>query len=368
MKQHKRLTSQAQEQNLSSILAVVDEYLPYLLALDAGLSSALIHDEEIEVDLQKELETEWRCPLASNVTSVGNARVKGRGLDFELAFVLHIKACISTLQARIALQTLLSSNGDRKEAISKAAIQAKDHFLNAESIHRYLSTAVIEGKFPVSAIDINLTTQNALSNLASAEATLMVILSQDPYPAAVLQSRDKDDTEWMYKARDIPKVRASLCGRLAVRAAEYADRALSLLSSKTDKTLLEYVHNLAVICRAKACRFFAIDAELGGKVGDAIAWLIAGKKYLGYKTTEADVTKVSSLSKLKMEWTHRREDKRASKVGEVILEGGKSDEFRALNLLEQEFQKTNDLVIYMEQTQCQILTRIDQSSDCTSIR
>ena len=369
LKQHKRLSSQAQKQNLPSVLAAVDEYLPYLLALNAGLSGASIHDEEIDVILQTELETEWRCPLASNPTGVGNARIKGRGLDFELAFVLHTKACISTLQARLALQTLLSSSGDRKEAISRAAIQAKDHLLTAESIHRYLSTANIEGQFPASAIDIDSTTQNGLCNLASAEATLMAILSQDPYPAAVLQSRDNDDREWMYKARDIPKVRASLCGRLAIRAAEYADRALSLLNGKIDKSLLDYIRNLAAICRGKACRFFAIDAELGGKVGDALAWIIAGKKYLGYKIIEADVTKVSSLSKLKMEWTQKREDKKAGKGKEITLEGGKSDESRALNLLEQEFQKTNDLVTYFEMPpHKRWLTREDQSPDYTFIR
>ena len=366
LKNHKRLAPQLRTQNLASVLAAIDEYIPYLLALDSGLSGKPVNDEEIDVVLQKEIEVEWRSPLATSLGTVP-ARVSGRGLEYEMAFVLHTRACIAGLQARMTLQALELSGDDRKETITKAAISAKDCLLYAESVHRHLSTRGTEGQFPPAAVDISPSTQSALSNLCCAEATLMVILSQDPYPAAVLQSRDKDDREWMYKARDIPKVRASLCGRLAIRAAEYAEKALSLLGPKIQKSFVEYVQNIRAMSKAKACRFLAIDAELGGKVGEAIAWLIAGKKHLGYKINETNDGKASSLSKLKLEWKQRREEKKAAKGGEMVLESNKSDEVRALELLEQEFNKTNDMV--RKTLYCiSFLTEADQSPTRTLIR
>ena len=350
LKRHKRLASEAQSQNISAVASALDQYIPYVLALDEGLSGKPVNDEEIDVILEKEIEVEWRPANASIVAGSDAKRVKGNGLDYEIAYILCTRAFVETWLARIALRPLYSGVALSLEQRKTAIVKAKDHLLNAESWHKYLSTRIVDSQKPSAAVDIKSSTQSALSALALAEATLLVILSQDPYPAASVQERDKSDMEWMYKAPEIPKVRASLCGRLAVRAAEYCEDASSLLASNTTKPrgsndqLLKYLQNLQMSSKAKACRFFGIEAEMSGKVGEGISWLLAGKKVLGYDVKEAEGGKIKGLSKLKMEWTQKREDRKVEKGREWGSDAGKVEETRVIEGLEQKYIKANDLV------------------------
>lgn len=350
MKRHKRLAFEARSQNASTVASALDQYIPYLLALDCGLSGKPINDEEIEIILEREIEVEWRPANASIVAGSDARRIKGKGLDYEIAFVLCVRAHVETWLARNALRILYSGATLPSEQHKAAIVKAKDHLLNAESWHKYLSTRNNDTQMPSAATDVKSSAQSALSALALAEATLLVIISQDPYPALAIQERDKSDMEWMYKAPEIPKVRASLCGRFAVRAAEYCGNASSLLSSsgakgkEADEQLLKYLQNLQMSSKAKACRFLAVESEMTGKVGDGIGWLIAGKRMLGYKVVEEGGGKVKGLSKLKMEWTQKREDRKLEKGGEWGSDAGKLEETRIIEGLEQKFNKTNDVV------------------------
>ncbi|KAI8225405.1 pH-response regulator protein palC [Colletotrichum sp. SAR 10_98] len=185
-----------------------------------------------------------------------------------------------------------------------------------------------------------------MSSLALAEATLLAVLKDDPYPAIVSQDRNKNDREWMYKAPDIPKVRAHLFARLCLAAAEHAAQASSLCqaagrgSSKINEGLLRYLEDLRRTCRAKACRFFGIDAEIGGEVGKAIAWLQAGLQELGIESKYS--AKGSGFSRFKKEWTEKREERKVEKETAWGADGGKVEETRVVEFLEVKWQKLND--------------------------
>ena len=349
LKKHRRLPTKEQASNLRNVAAAFDEYTPYLLALDSGLSGKPVGGEEVDVILENEIELEWRPSIAAS----SYKRVKGRGLDFELSYVLSARAYVEVAFARIAMQMFYAKPGssleDRKENIKKAT----DHLLRASSIHEHLAGRNADISFPGGATDIAVSAQSALSSIALAEATLLSILVNDPYQAILLQDRDKSNLEWMYKAPDIPKVRAVLFARLAIRSAELADKASALLSNEsnkdnaTDESLLRYLNNLRAVSKAKGCRFFGIDSELSGNVGEGIGWLIAGKKFLGYKVNEAEGGKVNTMSKLKMEWASRREDKKVEKGGDWGSDAGRVEEARVLDMLLEKWNKANDIVSYL---------------------
>lgn len=182
-----------------------------------------------------------------------------------------------------------------------------------------------------------------------AEATLLAVLKDDPYPAAVAQDRNQNDKEWMIKAPEIPKVRAHLFARLCLAAAEHAGNALSLLSTnsgikgKIDADLLKYVEDLRRTGRGKACRFFGIDAELGGQTGTGIAWLQAGLRELGLESKD-EGKRGFSLGKFKKEWAEKREDRRVEKGADWGADAGRLEEGRVLEMLGRKWNKMNDTV------------------------
>lgn len=219
-------------------------------------------------------------------------------------------------------------------------------------------------------------------HLALAEATLLAVLKDDPYPAVVAQGRNAQDKEWMYKAPDIPKVRAHLFARLCLAAAEHAGKAHGLCawqagpgvvekmralqirgkkngggdededgglggsgsgSGKLSEGFVRYLEDLRRTSRAKACRFFGIDAELGGQTGDAIGWLHAALQELGVEVKDSS-KKASGLSRLKKEWTEKREDRKVEKGTTWGADAGKLEETRVVEMLESKWTKQNDTV------------------------
>jgi hypothetical protein len=277
--------------------------------------------------------------------------MKIQSLEYEIYFVLSTLAYTYTLLSRASLHPLYSSAAAFPNAEQRTlAIQtATKHLLLAASIHDYLSTRSDSVSLAPPCIDINKSTFKALASLALAEATILAVLKDDPYPAAVAQDRNKNDKEWMIKAPEIPKVRAHLFARLCLAAAEHAANALSLLSGregkrgKVDGELLRYVEDLKRTGRGKACRFFGIDAELGGQTGTGIAWLMAGKHELGL-TSKDEGKKGLSLSKFKKDWSEKREDKKIEKGTHWGADAGRLEEGRVLEMLEKKWVKMNDTV------------------------
>jgi hypothetical protein len=327
--------------------------MPYLLAVDSGLGSRPVAGEEIHVVLKSTPTSDWRPTVSDNAFSGREmARLKIQSLEYEIYFVLSTLAYSYVLLSRASLYPLYSSasSSPTTEQRTAAITTATKHLLSAASIHDYLSIRSDQVTSDPPSIDITKPTFRALTSLALAEATLLAVLKDDPYPAAVAQERNKNDKEWMIKAPEIPKVRAHLFARLCLAAAEHAANALSLLNTSTGKgqgkingELLRYVEELRRTGRGKACRFFGIDAELGGKTGEGIAWLQAGLHELGLSVMD-DGKKGLSLGRFKKEWTEKREDRKIEKGTTWGADAGRLEEGRVLDMLEKKWSKMNDTV------------------------
>ncbi|KAL2365215.1 hypothetical protein RJZ56_001833 [Blastomyces dermatitidis] len=423
LKKHKRLSPAQQSDHLQLILTALNDYIPFLFALSHSLSSdPTPHGtEHIEIHLRSEIEVEWRTTLSSDSSllrlrrgEVGlgrSSRVRGRGLDFEIAFVLATLGYVLANLGRARYLKTLYANKTPTPEMKTAAVQtATKYILQASSVHTFLasssslsglcaattlppqtskfhkhSTTATSTSTPSSPAgpdtssipipDLDPSTQSALATLALAEATLLAVIKDDAYLFACIQARNSLDTEWMVKPPDIPKVRTLLFARLCVRAAEYAEQALSSAGavggqgndSKVDEDLLNYMRSLARVCRAKACRFFGIDAEMAGKTGEGIAWLRAGRGVLGFRgTLEGDAIGTgkggfgAKFSKLKRGWSERREERKIEKEaasssrGEELKreaemdwgdDAGREEEGRVLDMLEAKWVKINDTLI-----------------------
>jgi hypothetical protein len=133
------------------------------------------------------------------------------------------------------------------------------------------------------------------------EATLIVVAKDDPYMAAVANDCNENNTDWMYKALSIPKVCTRLYTRIALAAAEHTNIAHSLLahstSGKVDKDLISYANDPKRTARSKAIRFLAINAELAGSTGEALAWLNGAKRELELSIASTSSANSSSSSK-----------------------------------------------------------------------
>ncbi|KAF4628523.1 hypothetical protein G7Y89_g9631 [Cudoniella acicularis] len=352
LKKHKRLPPHEQSSNLGNILISLNNYIPYLLAVDAGLGCQPVAGEELDVVLKSTPTLEWRPTLSdSAIPGRELARLKIKSLEYEVYFVLSTLGYVQTLLSRASLHPLYSSatSSPSAEQRTLAITTATKHLLSAASVHDYLATRSDQVPTDSPYIDISKSTFRALSSLAMAEATLLAVLKDDPYPAVVAQERNKNDKDWMIKAPDIPKVRAHLFARLCLAASEHASNAHSLLSTgsgigKVDSDLLKYVEDLRRTGRGKACRFFGIDAELGGQTGTGIAWLHAGMHELKLSSKEDGGKKGLSFGRFKKEWTEKREDKKIEKGAAWGSDAGRMEEGRVLEMLEEKWTKMNDTI------------------------
>ena len=351
LKKHKRLPATSQAPNLPSIINSLNNYLPYLLAIDAGLGARPSLDEDITVVLMTTPTIEWRPTLSDNaVPGKETPRIKVQSLEYEIFFALSTLAYTYTLLARASLHPLYVTSGAPvgTQERTTAVTTATKHLLDAASIHDYLARRAESLTTTPPCTDIAPSTTRALASLALAEATLLAVFKDDPYPAVVAQDRNKNDREWMYKAPDIPKVRAHLFARLCLAAADHAAQASSLCQSpgkglsKLNESLLRYLEDLRKTCRAKACRFFGIDSELSGQTGSALGWLHCGLRELGVELQEAK--KGLSLSRLKKDWSERREDKKVERDTTWGTDAGRLEETRVIEMLEAKWSKQNDTV------------------------
>ncbi|KAL8808921.1 MAG: hypothetical protein Q9223_003566 [Gallowayella weberi] len=294
-------------------------------------------------------------------------RVRLRGLDAEIVMALSTLAGVETLLAREQLRGIFAGGkafpepGERGKSVG-AAMRG---LLVAHGIHVFILSELLVGdeggndRVVASVPEMESAVQSALAELAMAEATLLAVLKDDPYPAVVSQARDKMDREWMVKAPEIPKVRAHLFARLCIAAGEHAARAEALFlssSSSTNETgrdglrldedVVEYVRDLKKTARARACRFFGIDEELGGETGKAIAWLRGARRQLGISVgrEEGERSWVKGLGKLKKGFEEKREDKRIEKGGEWGADAGRMEETRVVEMLEKKWVKINDTI------------------------
>lgn len=369
LKRHKRLSPQAQTSNLNVLLKALEDYVPYLLAIDASLCGKPVGDEDIDMVLQKEFEVEWRSSIGVSLPGREPPRTKGKGLDFELISTLSTLANLHSLQARSQLILLFGTMTPTSEQRTSIITTATKHLLSANSIHAYLTNRCGEPGLSSVTPETSASVQGGLASLALAEATLLAVLKDDLWPAVVAQERNQDDKEWMIKPPEIPKVRTHLFARLCQAAAERADTAESMLqasatarSGRVNDHLLKYVQDLKRTSRAKACRFFGLDADLGGETGKGIAWLNGAETELGFAKPQAEGSKFQGLAKFKKDWTEKREDKKVSKGGEWGSDAGRFEEGRIIEMLKGKWNKMNDTVSTMKMSR-----RTDLAHGCRSI-
>ncbi|GFF53413.1 pH-response regulator protein palC [Aspergillus udagawae] len=385
LKAHKRLPHSPQrDAHLITILGALNDYLPYLTAISHGLSGRPVESgsstggEEIDVTLHSEIETEWRATLTSTPLSLKsrptNGRVRGQGIDFEIAFVLTtLGYVLSSLARSGVLRALYAPTTPTPEQRTAAVQTATKYLLQASAVHSLLASspsftgAARQTGTATSLPDLDPAAQAALSSLALAEATLLAVLKDDSYVTACIQARNPNDKDWMVRAPEIPKVRALLFARLCVRAAEYAEQAAAGMGAvgahgKTgiDEDVVGYARVLGRVARARACRFFGVDAELAGKIGEGIAWLRAAKGALGLRSASQGEKETSAKSKggffrLKKEWAERREERRLEKdsggkdraaKGELDPgdDAGREEECRVIEMLETKWERMNDTI------------------------
>ncbi|KAJ5698763.1 pH-response regulator protein palC [Penicillium macrosclerotiorum] len=409
LKAHKRLPrGSRQDAHLPTVLAALNEYIPYVFTIAHGLTGRPIHHEythsgdgdridssrnmsslageHIEITLRAEIESSWKPTLsAGNILNTGGstgistaksfrprgARVSGQGIDFEIAFTLTTLGYVLSRLARVGVvETLYAATTQTAEQRLAAVQNATRNLLHASSAHGFLaSSPALSAATTATVPDLDASTQSALSSLALSEATLLAVMKDDAYVTACIQSRNPNDREWMVRAPEIPKVRALLFARLCVRAAEYAEQANAGLSAvgsgagrslRVDEEVIGYAGVLGRVARARACRFFGIDAELAGKTGEGIAWLRAARTPLGLRggssaeEEAAGVPAKSGFSRLKREWTERREER---KIGKDAGSGhgakgaldpgddaGRSEERQVITMLETKWVKMNDTI------------------------
>jgi hypothetical protein len=375
LKAHKHLAHKEREVHLQTVLNALNEYLPYLSAISHGLNGKTVNGEEVEITLREEVQAEWRPTLTSGTSilkgMLDGGRIRGRGLDFELAFIVTTLGYVLSSFARTGiLQTMYASSTPSMEERTAAIQTATRQLLQASAVHSFIASSPSFSNpnlVGVAAVpDLDPGTQSALSTLALAEATLIAVLKDDAYTFTCIQSRNPQDKEWMIRAPQIPKVRALLFARLCVRSAEYAEQAAAGLgavgaagksraSGTIDEDLVKYAHNLGRVARAKACRFFGVDAELAGRTGEAISWLRTGKGTLGFKSTLGDEegkgkSKGGLATRLKRDWAERKEERKLEKgttsgnQGELDGDDSGLEEYRVLDMLETKWVKVNDTV------------------------
>lgn len=346
LKRHKRIPPASQASHLSTVLSALQDYIPYLFALDAGLSGTSCAGEEIDLVLVKEIEVEWRSTLGATIPGREPPRIKLKSLESELFFTLSTLAYVYSLQARSQLHTLYNATLPTPEQRAAAISAAMKHFLDANAVHTYLVHRAQQWHTQPVAVDITSSVLGALAELTMAEATLITVLKDDPYPAAVVEGRNKNSKDWMFRGVEIPKVRAHLFARLCLAAAEHASKAQAMLGrAKVDEGLAKYVDDFRRTARGKACRFLGVDAELAGKTGDGIAWLRGARKELGFTAVGAEEDKkASGFSKLKKEFQEKREDRKIEKGEGWGTDAGKFEEGRVVDMLLKKWEKMNDTV------------------------
>lgn len=348
LKKHKRTAPRDQPSHLPAVQDAANAYIPYLLALNTASGYRDIGTEEVDVDIVKPLEVEWRMTISATLPGREPPRPKVTGLHHELAFTLSSLAYTYSLAARSQLKVLYGSQVLSVEQRTAAASSAMKHLLEAHRIHAFLVSLPSVSAVKDSPIDIQASTITALAALAMAEATLIAVTKDDPYAAAVAEDRNENNTDWMYKSPTIPKVRALLFARIALSAAEHANQAHGLLarssSGKIDDDLVAYANDLRRTARGKAIRLLAVNAELSGNTGEALAWLNGAKRELGMSTEKSEDGKRKGLRGLKQSWQERREDKRVEKGGEWGMDAGRLEECRVVEMLDAKWDRENSAV------------------------
>ncbi len=123
LKRHKRLPPPEQSSHLSTVLLALNNYVPYLSAVDSGLGSQAVAGEELDVVLKSTPMLEWRPTLSdASIPGREKGRLKIQSLEYEIYFVLSSLAYTYTLLSRSSLHPLYSSATSSVNTLFLAAV------------------------------------------------------------------------------------------------------------------------------------------------------------------------------------------------------------------------------------------------------
>ncbi|KAL2271143.1 hypothetical protein VTJ83DRAFT_514 [Remersonia thermophila] len=347
LKKHKRLAPASQGPDLPNVASALQTYIPYLLAIEAGLArKALGGAGNVTVTQTAPPQIEWRPTLASSfLPGRDPPRVKITSLEHEIFFTLSALANTHTLQARFALQPLYLTNTAPVGTTQRqtAVTTATRHLLDAASIYDYLCTrppSSCPSPSPHHKRPPALRRPDPLGSLRTP-----LPCPRRGYPSRRPQGRPLPDPRLPgpQQARHGVDVQGP---RRASRARAPAAALLSGAgagSGSAAAELVRYANDVRRTSRARACRFFGVDAELGGETGKGIAWLRAGLQELGVEDGKG--SKIGGLKGLKKEWSERREDKKVERGLDWGADGGRLEETRVIEMLEAKWVKQNDTIL-----------------------
>lgn len=364
LKAHKRLPSAQQPTNLPSVQRALEAYLPHLLFLADSIHSG----DVLPVDSAPPLEPAWRCTLTpTGFPGADPPQIKRAGLDYELFFTLQTLAYAYTLLARSQLRSVLSPSTARTPEQSQAQLNdAIKNLLLASGVHNHVLTLprppMTSADWP---IDLSSSTVSALSSLAMGDATMLAVTKQDPFPSyisltAASSPATKKSLDWLYNPPSPPTgVKALLLARLCIATADHAQNALALIDrARVPDELPAYLDALHRTARAKACRFLGIDAEVGGRIGEAIGWITLSQQTLGSGSGSGGL----SLDKSREKKEAKRMERAEATWG---ADAGRGEEARVVQGLADTWRRENEKVFFQAPVEtAELAARIPTGREC----
>ena len=259
LKTYHRANRAQQHLHLPPLLDAITNYLPHLSFLHACLHAGDI----LPVSSTTHLTPRWSTPLSLSPLPASHP-----GLEFELTYTLLTLALTNIHLAAASLPANLKP--------------ASNHLLTAAAILQH-AASLPQPPTATWPVDITPPVLTAIAKLALADATLLFVATQDPYPNFLLVDTPSDDRAWAYNPRATPTgVKAGLLARVCVAAETHAEAARALLKSAphVSRGLKQYAKTLGRVGRAKACRFLGINAEVAGGCGEGIGWVLLGMQGL----------------------------------------------------------------------------------------
>ncbi|KAI5850185.1 hypothetical protein DFP73DRAFT_614711 [Morchella snyderi] len=304
LKAHKRLPPASQAANIPHIITLLTRYTAHLLTL----TTALEENTAFLLPTAPQFTTSWRATLTPHHRLAKEPpRLARNGLSYEIFWTLSTLAYAHTLLALTQLRQVLAPPAAAAAASSSSAPAdpqqlfnlASANLLTAASVYAHLLTRSRPPSAETWPAELTPPALAALSSVNVADATLVAVIKQDPYPTYVALTTTGGDAgrkekkrrgeaaaaasrEWLYSPPAPPtSVRALLLARLCVAASDHAGRALGLLGAEAVAgEFRAYVDALQRVARAKACRFLGIDAEGAGRCGEGIAWVVLAREVL----------------------------------------------------------------------------------------
>ncbi|RPB06897.1 hypothetical protein P167DRAFT_568922 [Morchella conica CCBAS932] len=188
LKAHKRLPPASQAANIPHIITLLTKYTTHLLTL----TTALEDNTAFLLPAAPQFTTSWRAtltpPTRRGRLAGESPRIARNGLSYEIFFTLSTLAYAHTLQALNQLHQVLASPSAAAAATPAPADPqqlfnlAAANLLTAASVYEHLLTRPRPPSAETWPVELTPPALAALSAVNMADATLVAVVKQDPYP------------------------------------------------------------------------------------------------------------------------------------------------------------------------------------------